>query len=291
MAWSSILSGVGTALGGAGQLAGSLLGGGSSGVSGRDIKDAQKARLFAASHYGPKFGFHPLAALGASVVNPGWQSTDQRNLAQMGQGLDRMLSAFRVKEALDEDLKYKRLRNQQMSLENQAMSEIGKGLRQTGRVDTITEENLPLLSQKGTVPPRKTAFTRQGYEKGAQALEKIAIGEGGFISTAPTEGLEDYISESIVAQIQYELPKAFRWFKGDFFTTKGMKYLTPGTFRSVTREISGYLRRLERSHPPGKGWQYVWNPDRGQVRRMRILGGRRNVYDFSGRPHLRTFYR
>lgn len=284
----------GSLLGGLGSLAGALgLGKSDQGVRGKDIKDALKAQLAAASIYGPQFGFHPLAALGMQPVNVGFRQAGGTDFAQMGVGLNKILNSAGVYEDAKLERQYKLERNKQMELETKQMeAELDKKAKITGmKSNTITEENLPLLNQKRNIQPRKTKFTKQGYEYGTQALEKISIGEGGYISTAPTEGLEDYISESLLGQVQYELPKAIRAVDAMVFTDRTMQYLSPGTFRKVTKEITKYLRNLEKSHNPGKGWQYVWSVERGQPRRMRILGGRKNVYDFSSKPYLRTYYR
>lgn len=260
---------IGGFLGGAGQFAGglsSLFGNNDNGVSTDDIRESMAARFYAARNYAPMHGFHPLVGLGinpsSSPMYAGGYNDVGRGLEAMGQGLERMSNTgmSEVQKAQIENLKAR------TNLINKQAEEVGKDAPlNTGQNAPISEvANPPGLYRAQQLPKQAPGGGRQLGEQGA---EKVMFNPEGYMITAPAEGLEDLVSDDIVAKIRFYLPQWQRMAKGYSTHSFESNQDTPAAvqFRNATRL---YLVGLEKSHPPPKGMMYVWDLNQGTVKRV-----------------------
>lgn len=264
------LKGAGSLLGGLGGFAGGLAGLMQSGsgkmkYSGKrhkkSIDNEMYMRLSAARRYGEQYGISPLVALGIQPTSTpmyahGGKSSMARSLSAMGQGLGRMSGngMSELQRAQIENI------NAETRLINKRAEEIGKDAPySSGETGQPIAQAGDGLYEKKPLPQQAPGGGRQLGEQGG---EKVMFMPSGQMLRAPAEGLEDLVSDDIMAKVRFYLPEWKRIAKG--WSTHGFEsnesYDVSRRFRNATRL---YLVGLEKSHPPPKGMMYVWDVKSG----------------------------
>jgi hypothetical protein len=261
------LAGIGSMLGGLGGFAGglsSLFGGSSGGYRGRDYKQFVKHRLMTARKYGEEYGFHPLSVLGISPGSVPMHAQSRNNvgnaLARMGQGLERMSQSgmTELQKAQVENLKA-----HTNLLNTQALNRASpKGVSTVSSVPM--DETTKAQYEVEPMPKQTAGGGRQLGERGTDVSNWNP--EGYYIRT-PAEGLEDLVSDDVMAKVRFYAPEWARIVKG--WSTHGFESnqdtASAIKYRNATRL---YLAGLERDLPPPKGFMYVWSINAGTPRRV-----------------------
>lgn len=277
-AWIPAMAAIGQLVGGAGQLAGGLGIGAPDQDIGKGIKHSIKARLKYARYYGDMYGFNPLTALGVQPQAGPWRSTQRLDLAKVGRGLEKGLSAGQryseakaFAETMDLDNKYKKLRNEQMQMENLALwREMNKQPGMPGQADTSairTTEQGVLIEGKGVnyIPAEKTVQAIPGVEAGYDPFFKVTNLPDGGIKVFPTKDNQELTSEGFHA-LEYGIQQTLDYLKGistgQLNTTGGIR------FRNDLRKIKRHLdksinSKLEyRFNPYRRAWYVSPNKNR-----------------------------
>lgn len=265
---------IGGFLGGAGQFIGGAnsLFGDSDGVSGRDIKDAMKARMAAARIYGEKFGFHPLAALGINPAQTGGQRsafTDTgRAMANMGQGLDRMLSG---RSKLDQ--------NRAEYYSELAKSERYK--REKDQVNVVTEPRDSTYLEKeyglsGQGDAKTHVFKKKeinrpssmGLEGGTAPLEQKFEDRQGYRSYVISQSASEPFESEFFHKVRRSFIQAARWGR----SISQVFHRSPEFVKQV---------RLNKPKAPA-GYTFLFDIVRGQYKRvpekMGYYNGRKRTF-------------
>ncbi len=264
---AALMGGIGSLMGGAS----GFFGGGSQDYSSRThrnmLKNEIRSRFNYSRRYGEKFGFHPLTGLGISPSSTpmGYaqgKSSTGRGLATMGQSLERV-SGSGMSELQKAQIENVRAHTRLLNSEANQMSK---------DAPLNMGDNAP-ISEVATAPGlyKPEALPKQapggGRQLGEQGSDKSFFNPEGYYTRAPAEGLEDLVSEDLMAKVRFYAPEWVRMVKG--WSTHG--------FRSNENTVSGvryrnatrlYLAALEKSHPPPKGMMYVWSVKAGSPRRV-----------------------
>lgn len=191
----------------------------------------------------------------------------------MGQGLERMTTngMSDLQKAQIENI------NAETRLINKRADQIGQDAPYNSGVETPIAE---VANKKGLYEAKALPLQAPGggRQLGEQGGEKVMFMPSGQMLRAPAEGLEDLVSDDIMAKVRFYLPEWKKIAKG--WATHGFKSNqdtdTARRFRNATRL---YLVGLEKSHPPPKGMMYVWDIKSGAPYRVPLKAKRRLFKD------------